>query len=70
MLRNALVALFGVCLVLGIVNLVWESEKSEKNRGKAVSQSAQEVVGEDSDQAAQKENEASKEGGNISQVKY
>ena len=57
-------ALFGVCLVLGIVNLVWESEKSEKNRGKAVSQSAQEVVGEDSDQAAQQENEASKAGAN------
>jgi hypothetical protein len=64
LLRNALVALFGVCLVLGIVNLVWESEKSEKNRGKAVSQSAQEVVGEDSDQAAQQENEASKAGAN------
>ena len=56
-----------MCLVLGILNLVWESEKSEKNRGKAVSQSAQEVVGEDSDQAAQKENEASKEGANTNQ---
>jgi len=57
-----------VCLVLGILNLVWESEKSEKNRGKAVSQSAQEVVGEDSNQAAQKENGASKFNENASRA--
>ena len=37
-----------------------ESDRSEKNRKKTVSQSAQGVVGEKSDSAAQKENKASK----------
>jgi len=45
-----------------------ESNRNEKNTKKIVSQSAQVVVGEEGDTAAQKENEASKEGGNISQV--
>ncbi|MDI9397658.1 MAG: S8 family serine peptidase [Candidatus Pacebacteria bacterium] len=50
------------------MNLVVESDRNEKNRKKIVSQSAQGVVREESDPAAQKENEASKEGGNTSQV--
>ena len=57
-----------MCLVLGILNLVVESDRNEKNRKKIASQSAQGVVREESDPAAQKENEASKEGGNTSQV--
>jgi hypothetical protein len=55
-----------VCLVLGILSLVVESDRNEKNRKKIASQSAQGVVREESDPAAQKENEASKEGGNTS----
>ena len=66
--RNVLASVFGVCLVLGILNFKLESDRNEKNSKKSVSQSAQVVVGEDSDQAAQKENEASKEGANASQV--
>ena len=54
--------------MLGIVNLVVESDRNEKNRKKIASQSAQGVVREESDPAVQKENEASKEGGNTSQV--
>jgi hypothetical protein len=50
------------------LNLVVESDRNEKNRKKIASQSAQGVVREESDPAAQKENEASKEGGNTSQV--
>jgi hypothetical protein len=65
LIGNVLVAIFGVCLVLGIVNLVVESDWNDK---KSASQSAQVVVGEEGDTAAQKENEASKEGENTSQV--
>jgi hypothetical protein len=68
LIGKALVAIFGVCLVLGILNLVVESERDEKNK-KIVSQSAKGVVGGASDPTAQKENEASKEGGNTSQVR-
>jgi len=68
LIGNVLVAIFGVCFALGILNLVLESNRNEKNTQKIVSQSAQVVVGEEGDTAAQKENEASKEGGNISQV--
>ncbi len=68
MIGNVLVAIFGVCLVLGILNLVVESDRNEKKNKKSVSQSAQVVVGEEGDTAAQKENEASKEGENTSQV--
>ena len=68
LVRNVLASVFGVCLVLGILNFKIESDRNEKNSKKSVSQSAQVVVGEDSDQAAQKENEASKEGANTSQV--
>jgi hypothetical protein len=57
-----------VCLVLGILNLVFQSDWNDKKNKKSVSQSAQGVVGEDSNPASQKENEASKEGGNTSQV--
>jgi hypothetical protein len=64
---NVLVSVFWVCLVLGILNFKLETDRSEKNSKKSVSQSAQVVVGEDSDQAAQMENEASKEGANTSQ---
>jgi len=45
-----------------------ESDRAEKNRKKIASQSAQGVVREESDPAAQKENEASKKGGNTSQA--
>ena len=51
-----------MCLFLGILNLVLESDRGEKNRKKIASPSAQGVVGAESDPAAQKENEASKEG--------
>ena len=54
--------------MLGIVNLVVESDRDEKNRKKIVSQSEKGVVREESDPTAQKENEASKGGGNTSQV--
>ncbi len=54
--------------MLGIVNLVVESDRNEKKNKKSVSQSAQVVAGEEGDTAAQKENEASKEGENTSQV--
>ena len=57
-----------MCLVLGILSLGVESDRDEKNRKKIASQSAQGVVGEKSDSAAGKENEASKEGENTSQV--
>ncbi len=57
-----------MCLVLGILNLVLESDRNEKNREKIAPQSAQGVVGEEGGSAAQKENEASKEGENTSQV--
>ena len=67
-MRNVLASLFGVCLVLGILNFKLETDRNEKNIKKSASQSAQVVVGEDSDQAAQKENEASKEGANTNQV--
>jgi hypothetical protein len=50
------------------VNLVVESDRNEKKNKKSVSQSAQVVAGEEGDTAAQKENEASKEGENTSQV--
>jgi len=68
LVRNVLNSVFGVCLALGILNFKLESDRNEKNSKKSVSQSAQVVVGEDSDQTAQKENEASKEGANTSQV--
>jgi len=45
-----------------------DSDRNEKNRKKTVSQSAQEVVGEESDPAVQKESVGSKEGGNSSQA--
>jgi subtilisin family serine protease len=45
-----------------------ESDWNEKNRKKIASQSAKGIVGEKSDSAAEKENEASKEGENTSQV--
>ena len=45
-----------------------DSDRNEKNRKKTVSQSAQEVVGEESDPAVQKESVGSKEGGNTSQA--
>lgn len=54
--------------MLGIVNLVVESDRNEKKNKKSVSQSGQVVGGEEGDTAAQKENEASKEGENNSQV--
>ena len=54
--------------MLGIVNLVVESDRNEKKSKKSVSQSGQVVGGEEGDTAAQKENEASKEGENNSQV--
>ena len=57
-----------MCLVLGILNLVVESDRNEKNRKKIVSQSAQVVVGEERDSATQKENEAFKKGENTSQI--
>jgi hypothetical protein len=57
-----------VCLVLGILSLGVGSDRDEKNRKKIASQSAQGVVREESDATAQKQNEASKEGGNTSQV--
>jgi hypothetical protein len=57
-----------VCLVLGILNLVVESDPNEKNRKKSVSQSTEGVVRKEGDTAAHKENEASKEGENTSQV--
>jgi len=60
LVRNVLASVFGVCLVLGILNFKLESDRNEKNSKKSVSQSAQVVVGEDSDQAAQKENGDSK----------
>ena len=68
LVRNVLASVLGVCLLLGILNFKLESDRNEKNSKKSVSQSAQVVVGEDSDQAAQKENEASKDGANTSQV--
>ena len=51
-----------MCLFLGVLNLVLESDRGEKNRKKIASPSAQGVVGAESDPAAQKDNEASKEG--------
>ena len=57
-----------MCLVLGILNLVLESDWNDKKSKKSASQSAQGVVGEDSNPASQKENEAPKEGGNTSQA--
>ena len=45
-----------------------ESDRNEKNREKIASQSAQGVVGEEGDLTTQKENQASKGGGNTSQV--
>ena len=57
-----------MCLVVGIVNLVLESDRDEKSRKKIASQSAQVVGGEEGDLTTQKENEASKEGENTSQV--
>jgi len=68
LIRNALISIFGVCLVLGLLNLAIESDRNEKNSKKIVPKSAQGVVREESDPTAQKENEASKEGGNTSQV--
>ena len=68
LIGSVLVAIFGVCLVLGILSLIVESDRNEKNRKKTVSQIAQGVVGEESDPAVQKESEGSKEGGNTSQV--
>ena len=68
MIGKVLVAIFGVCLVLGIVNLVVESDWNDKKSKKSASQSAQVVVGEEGDPTAQKENEASKEGENTSQA--
>ena len=68
MIDKVLISIFGVCLVLGILSLGVESDRDEKNRKKIASQSAQGVVGEKSDSAAGKENEASKEGENTSQV--
>jgi hypothetical protein len=50
------------------VNLVVESDRNDKKSKKSVSQSAQVVVGEGGDLTTQKENEASKEGRNTSQV--
>jgi hypothetical protein len=67
LVRNVLASVFGVCLALGILNFKLESDRNEKNSKKSVSQSAQVVVGEDSNQTAQKENEASKEDANVSQ---
>ena len=57
-----------MCLVLGILSLGVGSDRDEKNRKKIASQSSQRVVREESDPTAQKENEASKEGENTSQV--
>ena len=57
-----------MCLVLGILNLVLKSDRNEKSRKKIASQSAQVVGGEEGDLTTQKENGASKEGENISQV--
>jgi len=68
LIGSVLVAIFGVCLVLGILSLIVESDRNEKNRKKTVSQIAQGVVGEESDSAVQKESVGSKEGGNTSQV--
>lgn len=68
MIDKVLIAIFGVCLVLGILSFGVELDRDEKNRKKIASQSAQGVVGEKRDSAAEKENEASKEGENTSQV--
>ncbi len=57
-----------MCLVLGILNLVLKSDRNEKNREKIASQSAQGVVGEETDPAAKKENGASKFNENASQA--
>ena len=57
-----------MCLVLGILNLVVESDRNEKSRKKIASQSAQGVVGEETDPAAKKENGASKFSENASQA--
>jgi hypothetical protein len=67
LVRNVLASVFGVCLVLGILNFKLESDRNEKNSKKSASQSAQVVVGEDTDQAVQEESEASKKGANTSQ---
>jgi subtilisin family serine protease len=49
-----------MCLVLGILNLVLESDWNDKKSKKSASQSAQVVVGEEGDLTTQKENGASK----------
>jgi subtilisin family serine protease len=67
LIGNVLVAIFGVCLVLGILNLVVESDRNEKSRKKIASQSAQVVGGEEGDLTTQKENGASKFNENASQ---
>ena len=51
------------------MNLIVESDRNEKNRKKIVSQSAQGVVGEKTDPAAQKENRASKINENASMLR-
>ena len=56
LVRSVLASVFGVCLVLGILNFKLETDRNEKNIKKGVSQNAQVVIGEDGDQAAQKEN--------------
>jgi len=57
-----------VCLVLGILNLVVESDRNEKNRKKSVSQSTEGVIRKEGDTAAQKENGASKFNENTSRA--
>jgi hypothetical protein len=52
-----------------MLSLGVESDRNEKNRKKIASQSAQGVVREESDPTPQKENKASKEGGNTSQAR-
>lgn len=68
LVRNVLASIFGVCLVPGILIFKLESDRNEKNSKKSASQSAQVVVGEDSDQVAQKENGDSKLNENASQA--
>ena len=63
-----MIAIFGVCLVLGILSLGVESDRDEKNRKKIASQSAQVVGGEEGDLTTQKENGASKFNENASQA--
>ena len=68
MIDKVLIAIFGVCLVLGILSFGVELDRDEKNRKKIASQSAQVVGGVEGDLTTQKENGASKFNENASQA--